>query len=103
MFGKKKDKGIILDGYTPKAVSLDGGGYSVDDLLVHNEKDSTLAFILANMTYSETLPRPMGVLQALPVKPYEVRVEEQIAHEIETKGEGNLESLLAGGSSWSIS
>lgn len=103
VFGKQKNKGIILDGYTPKVVALDAGGYSVNDLLVHNEKDSTLAFILANMTYSETLPRPMGVLQALPVKPYEVRVEEQIKHEIETKGEGNLEALLAGGSSWSIS
>lgn len=102
IFGKQKNKGITLDGYTPKVVSLDAGGYSANDLLVHNEKDSTLAFILANMTYSETLPRPMGVLQALTVKPYEVRVTEQIQHEIETKGEGNLESLLAGGSSWSI-
>lgn len=102
VFGKKKDKGIILDGYTPKVVSLDAGGYSVSDLLVHNEKDSTLAFILANMTYSETLPRPMGVLQAIERTPYEVRVSDQIKHEIETKGEGNLESLLAGGSSWAI-
>jgi 2-oxoglutarate ferredoxin oxidoreductase subunit beta len=102
VFGKQKNKGIILDGYTPKVVSLDAGGYSANDLLVHNEKDSTLAFILANMTYSETLPRPMGVLQAIERTPYEVRVADQIKHEIETKGEGNLESLLAGGSSWAI-
>lgn len=102
VFGKTKNKGIILDGYTPRAVNLDQGEYSVNDLLIHNEKDSTLAFILANMTYSEDLPRPMGVLQAISRMPYEQRVTEQIEHEIVTKGEGDLQSLLTGESSWLV-
>ena len=102
VFGKNKDKGIILDGYTPRAVNVTEAGYSVDDLLVHNEKDSTLAFILANMTYSEDLPRPMGVLQATNRVPYEQRVTNQITQEIQTKGEGDLQALLTGDSSWVI-
>ncbi|MBL7854985.1 MAG: 2-oxoacid:ferredoxin oxidoreductase subunit beta [Cyclobacteriaceae bacterium] len=102
IFGKEKNRGIILDGYTPRAVNLEDGDYSVNDLLIHNEKDSTLAFILANMTYSEDLPRPMGVLQAIHREPYEARVTAQIEHEIETKGEGDLEKLLMGESSWVV-
>ena len=102
LFGKTKNKGIILDGYTPRVVNLDQGEYSVNDLLIHNEKDSTLALILANMTYNEDLPRPMGVLQAVDRAPYEERVVNQIQHEIVTKGEGDLQSLLTGDSSWLV-
>lgn len=102
VFGKTKNKGIILDGYTPRVVNLDQGEHSINDLLIHNEKDSTLAFILANMTYSEDLPRPMGILQALDRAPYEVRVANQIQHEIVTKGEGDLQALLTGDSSWLV-
>lgn len=102
VFGKTKNKGIILDGYTPRVVNLDQGEHSVNDLLIHNEKDSTLAFILANMTYMEDLPRPMGVLQAIQRAPYEERVVNQIQHEIVTKGEGDLQSLLTGESSWLV-
>jgi 2-oxoglutarate ferredoxin oxidoreductase subunit beta len=102
VFGKTKNKGIILDGYTPRVVNLDQGEHSVNDLLIHNEKDSTLAFILANMTYMEDLPRPMGVLQAIQRAPYEERVVNQIQHEIVTKGEGDLQSLLSGDSSWLV-
>jgi 2-oxoglutarate ferredoxin oxidoreductase subunit beta len=102
VFGKTKNKGVILDGYTPRVVNLDLGEHSVNDLLIHNEKDSTLAFILANMTYMEDLPRPMGVLQAIQRAPYEERVVTQIQHEIVTKGAGDLQSLLTGDSSWLV-
>lgn len=103
VFGKNKEKGIKLEGFTPTIIDLTEGGNSINDVLVHNEKDSTLAFILANMTYSETLPRPMGTLQNLDERSsYEDRVVEQIQHEVETKGIGNLESLLLGGSFWEI-
>jgi 2-oxoglutarate ferredoxin oxidoreductase subunit beta len=102
VFGKNKDKGIVLDGYTPKVVSLENGEYSINDLLVHNEKDSTLALILSDMSFNEKLPRPMGVFRSIEKPSYDKRVEYQINHEIETKGEGDLESLLLGGSYWEI-
>ncbi len=103
VFGKQKNKGIKLDGFRPTVIELTEGGNSINDVLVHDEKDSTLAFILANMTYAENLPRPMGVLQSLTDRSsYEDRVVEQIQHEVETKGIGNLESLLLGPSHWEI-
>ena len=38
IFGINDDKGISMDGTTPKVVKI-GKKYSIDDILVHNEKD----------------------------------------------------------------
>ena len=102
VFGKNRDKGIILDGYNPKVVEIENGTHTIDDLIVHNEKDSTLALILSNMTYNEEMPRPMGIFQSIEKPSYDARVEYQIANEIKTKGEGDMESLLLGESFWEI-
>jgi len=103
IFGANNDKGIRLDGFTPQVVSLTESTWSVNDLLVHNEKDSTLAFILANMTYNDALPRPMGVFQDIERPTYEEKVEYQIQREIELKGEGDIEKLMRGFDFWEIS
>mgnify|MGYP003562787153 CR=1 FL=1 len=101
VFGKEKDKGVILEGFTPKVVSLNDG-YSKDDLLIHDEKDSTLAYILANMTYNKALPRPIGVFQSLDKPTYDENVLRQIEHEKATKGEGSLRELLMGNDYWEM-
>lgn len=101
IFGKDHDKGIILDGFKPKVVDLNDG-YSVDDLLVHNEKDSTLAYILASMSDDPDLPKPVGIFQALEKSTYDENVTGQIAHEIEVHGEGTLEELLLGDDHWEV-
>ncbi|HTO94078.1 MAG TPA: 2-oxoacid:ferredoxin oxidoreductase subunit beta [Bacteroidota bacterium] len=103
IFGKQKDKGIRLDGFTPQAVSLADGKYSASDLLVHDEKDSTLAFILANMIHNPELPRPMGVFLALDHPTYEDLLTDQIARSRSRKGEGDLQKLLNGDETWVIS
>ncbi len=103
VFGQNEDKGIKLDGFKPVVVSLNDGSYSKDDLLIHNEKDSTLAFILANMTFDDTLPRPVGVFQAIERPSYDEKVEWQIQEEINKKGDGDLDILLKGNNSWNIS
>ncbi|WP_442520123.1 hypothetical protein, partial [Salmonella enterica] len=41
VFGKEQEKGIRLNGFTPEAVSIKDGPYSISDLLVHNENDLT--------------------------------------------------------------
>ena len=44
----------------------------------------------------------MGVLQAADRSAYEEQVDHQIKHEILTKGEGDLQSLLNGDTSWIV-
>ncbi|OQW92623.1 MAG: 2-oxoacid:ferredoxin oxidoreductase subunit beta [Beggiatoa sp. IS2] len=102
VFGEHNDKGIRLDGFKPVVVSLNNG-YSINDLLVHDETDSTLSFILANMTYAPDLPRPLGIFQAL----QSVAYEEKMTHLLEKEyakagGEGDLDKLLRGEDSWVI-
>jgi 2-oxoglutarate ferredoxin oxidoreductase subunit beta len=102
VFGKEKDKGIKLDGFTPTVVSLKDGKYSVNDLMVHNEKDTMLSFILARMSSIPELPRPVGVVYAVERPLYDVEVERQIQAAIQKQGEGNLEKLLNHGETWTI-
>jgi len=102
IFGKAKDKGVRLDGFTPKVVSLTDGKYSANDLLIHNENDSTLAFILGNMSYNPELPRPFGIFLDTAEHCYEDEMQKQIDLAIQKKGKGNLEKLLNGGETWFI-
>ncbi len=102
VFGKESDKGIKLDGFSPVVVSLKDGRHSLNDLLVHNEKDSTLAFILANMTYNHELPRPVGIFLAIDRPRYEEEMEKQIDSAISKRGKGSLEKLLNSGDTWVI-
>jgi 2-oxoglutarate/2-oxoacid ferredoxin oxidoreductase subunit beta len=102
VFGENGDKGIKLDGFRPTVVSLTDGYHSVNDLLVHDETDSTLAFILANMTYNPQLPRPMGVFQALDHKTYDEKVVEQLDYYSKVPGAGDLNALLKGEDWWEL-
>lgn len=102
IFGKEKDKGIILDGFTPKVVSLKNGKYSVNDLIVHNEKDTMLSFILARMSNIAGLPRPVGVIYSVERPIYEIEVQHQIEQATQKVGEGNLEKLFNKGNVWVI-
>jgi 2-oxoglutarate ferredoxin oxidoreductase subunit beta len=60
IFGKEKDRGLILDGTQFRVVSLEKD-YSKSDIIVHNPKDRNLGLILSEMTYDEDLPVPIGM------------------------------------------
>jgi 2-oxoglutarate ferredoxin oxidoreductase subunit beta len=103
VFGKEKDRGIKLDGFTPTVVSLKDGQHSVNDLLVHNERDTTLSFILADMTYKASLPRPVGIFLSVERPTYEDLMTAQIEHARAKRGEGDMDKLLNSGDTWVIS
>ncbi len=102
IFGKNRDKGIMLDGFKPVVVNLDDGKHSVDDLLVHDETDPALAFILSNMTYNPSLPRPVGVFLAISKPTYDYKVEYQIEEHKNDPGAYDLNSLLKGSEYWEV-
>jgi 2-oxoglutarate ferredoxin oxidoreductase subunit beta len=102
IFGKNKEKGLRLDGFTPKVVSLTDGKYSSDDLMVHNEKDTMLSFILARMSSVAGLPHPVGVIYAVERPLYEAELTRQINDAVKKRGEGDLQKLLNHGETWTI-
>ena len=102
VFGKEKDKGIKLEGFTPTVVSLKDGNHSVNDLLVHNERDTTLSFILADMTYKTHLTRPIGIFISIERPTYEDMLTAQIDGAKAKRGEGDMDKLLNSGETWVI-
>jgi len=102
VFGKEMDKGVKLNGFNLEVVSLKDGKHSVNDLLVHNEKDTTLSFMLADMTYKPHLPRPVGIFLAIDRPVYEVEMERQISFAQEKRGVGDIKKLLNSGETWIV-
>ncbi len=102
IFGKEKDKGIKLNGFTPEIVFLKDGKYSVNDLLVHDKTDTTLSFILSDMTYNSRHPRPVGVFLAISKPTYEEEMKHQINFSIEKRGKGDVQKLFNSGDTWTI-
>lgn len=102
VFGKERNKGIRLNGFTLEVVSLADGKYSVNDLLVHDETDTTLSFILADMTYKQHLPRPIGVFLANDRPCYDEEMTKQIDASKQKRGDGDMKKLLNSGETWVI-
>lgn len=101
LFGKNKDKGIRLDGLTPRVVTIGEGGVTVDDLAIHNEHDETLAYILGRMEFP-AFPVPMGVFLVKQRPTYDSLLQEQISNAINRNGRGDLAALLNSGETWVI-
>lgn len=105
IFGENEDKGIRLDGFTPKVVEFNNG-YSSHDLWIHNENDRLKADILTRFfddpKKEGAFPRPFGVFYAEERPAYEDLLLEQIQRHIADKGPGNLDELLQGPDTWEI-
>ncbi len=106
IFGKENEKGIKLDGFTPKVVEL-GASASPDDLWVHDEKDRVKAGILGRFFDNPALkpdhfPRPFGVFYTEDRKTYDSDINLQVERATEKLGEGDLDKLLRGKEVWEI-
>lgn len=105
VFGKNKDKGIIIDGTTPKVVSIaEGSQYSINDLLVHNEFDQSvvLAYLLGQMSSNPEFPTPIGIFRQLFKPTYNEDMENQINAVKAKRGEGDFDKFLFSGNTWEV-
>jgi 2-oxoglutarate ferredoxin oxidoreductase subunit beta len=106
LFGANKEKGIKLDGFRPVVVEL-GEGVSADDCWIHDEKDFYKAQILTRMfddpRVEGHLPRPFGVFYQTERPCYEEQMQIQLDEIIAKKGKGDLNKLLRGNETWTIS
>ena len=99
LFGKEKNKGLILDGTQFKVVEL-GKDYSESDIIIHNPKDRNLGLMLSEMTYNEDLPVPIGVFYKEDKPTYDLMMTDQIN---DAKGKNlDLQSIIEGPNSWSV-
>ena len=103
-FGASNEKGIKLDGFTPKIVNLNEG-HSANDLWIHDEKDIYKAQILVRIfddpKIEGHLPRPFGVFYQTDRPCYEETMSLQI-EDAKAKKAADLDRLLKGGEVWTI-
>ena len=103
IFGKEMNKGIRFD---PKrmaleVVTLGENGIGVDDLVVHDETNRTLATMLVAMK-PPAFPVALGVVYCSPAMDYGTAVAAQEAEAKAKAGKPDLNKLLRSGHTWNV-
>jgi len=102
LFGKNNEKGLILDGFKLKVVTIGENGISEKDILIHDAKceDTTLHLKLALMEGPD-MPIAMGVIRDFEKPSYESELERKIA---EGKGAKvhNFDTLIDSVEQWEM-
>lgn len=86
LFGTNNEKGLIMDGWKLKAVTIGQDGYTIDDVLVHDTEsgDDVLHLKLGLMAPENGLPVALGVIRDVKEPTYEAGVAGQI-EEVQAK------------------
>lgn len=80
IYGKDKNKGIILDGLELKSVTIGENGITEDDILIHDahSRNPILHQMLASMHEFQDMPIALGVIRDVQAPVY----EEELTHQI---------------------
>ncbi len=103
LFGNDGQRGLRFNHQTfaLEAVTVGENGVTLADILVHDERNATLAGLLSRMKAPE-LPVALGVLYAVPGQTYERDVHAQQEAALERSGRGDLRKLLLSGDTWTV-
>ncbi len=103
IFGKERNKGLVLEGLELKVVTIGENGITEDDILVHNAEcdDITLHLKLADMEYPE-YPVALGVIRSVKAPVYDQDVEEQLAAVQEKSNVKSFTDLIHSGDVWDV-
>lgn len=101
-FGADGEKGLRLLGTRIEVVELGVNGVTEADLLVHDERDPMLAWMLANLEHP-AFPEPMGILHRGEPRPvYEREVAAQVEQAVARRGVPDIAALMHAGDTWEI-
>jgi 2-oxoglutarate ferredoxin oxidoreductase subunit beta len=103
LFGEGNKKGLRLDSktFTLEVVEVGEGGAPLEDILVHDETNPTLAYMLTRMPFPE-FPVALGVLYRVARPTYDGVLRDQREGARQRTGKGDLQRLLNGGNTWEI-
>jgi len=102
LFGRDQTKGLRMRGPGPEVVTVGEGGVTEEDLLVHDEKDDSLAYLLSQLDPAH-FPTPMGIFRRLEgLVPLEQGVARQHEQAMKKKGRGDLMKLIHAGDTWEV-
>ncbi len=103
IFGKDKNKGLVLDNMQLKVVTIGENGVSLDDILVHDAHTDNVALhmMLADMQYPD-YPVALGIIRAVDMETYDDGIQMQIEEVKANSKIHNVDELLNSGSTWNI-
>lgn len=103
LFGKDLNKGLVLDGFTLKAVTIGENGVTLNDILTHDAttRDNFLHQRLAMMDGHE-LPLAVGVIRSVDAPVYDQEVKKQIDSIREENPKKTLRDLLLSEETWEV-
>lgn len=101
-FGKSHEKGVALDTKTMRPVVIDDvEAFGVENLLVHDETNATMAYLLSQLKYPD-YPTPVGVFRCVERPTYDSMMTAQIDDARKRKPNGSVQDLLDGGHTWTV-
>lgn len=103
VFGKNRDKGLILSGLSLKVVTIGQGGFTMDDILVHDAYNPNpgVHMMLANMEYPD-YPVALGVIRNVKDSTYDDNVRDQVLEVMKTAKIKSVDDLLNSGDTWEV-
>lgn len=105
VFGKNRDKGLVIDyeNLRLKVVEIGKDGVTIDDILVHNAEnpDPGIHMMLVTMKYPD-MPIALGVIRSAKDSTYDDNVRDQVIAVREKATIKNMDELLHSGSTWTV-
>jgi 2-oxoglutarate ferredoxin oxidoreductase subunit beta len=103
IYGKERNKGIVLEKGRLKSVTIGENGCTLDDILVHNvsDPDDTIHYMLSRMSLPD-LPVAMGVIRAYESRVYESMLTEQVEHARANTKIKTVNDLLRSGNTFQV-
>lgn len=102
-FGEDNQKGLVLEGFKLKVVTIGEGGYTLDDVLVHDahEQSTYLHNALAAMKYPD-YPVALGVIRQVDEPNYDAELAAQV-ETVKAKSKiHSVDDLLNSGETWTV-
>ena len=103
VFGKERNKGIMLNGFELEVVTLGENGVSEDDIVVHDahKEDNTFHLMLVKMKPPKH-PMALGVVRAVKAVTFDELVTMQIKEGSRKTKIKNMDDLLCSGNTWEV-
>ncbi|MGM0624298.1 MAG: 2-oxoacid:ferredoxin oxidoreductase subunit beta [Bacteroidota bacterium] len=99
LFGKEKEKGLVIKEGKLAVVKLGENGISTDDILIHDahNPDPNVHYMLSRMTYPE-FPVALGIIRSVnDGDTYDQLLEQQVDYEKKESKFNNMNDLLNSG------
>lgn len=103
IFGKERNKGLMLEGLSLKVVTLGENGVTEKDILVHNAEEANpgIHMMLVNMKYPE-MPVALGVIRNVKDQTYDDCVRDQLLEVQKNAKIHSIDELLNSGDTWDV-